>query len=165
MRERARMISGTVLLRRSPEKEPRFSSPFSWRVMSPRPRILLAEDHPLMHDAIVSVLSRERELSAIVGNGNEVLSAAEQNRPEAIVLDVSMPGRSGLQILPELRKRMPFVAIIVLTAHSEPIYIEEAFGRGADGYVFKSDLMKDLLPTISTALSRREEQRLENHRE
>lgn len=127
--------------------------------MPPKPRILLAEDHPLMCEAIASVLSQENELIAIVGNGNEILSAAEQNGPEAIVLDVSMPGRSGLQVLPELRLRMPFVAIVVLTGHSEPIYIEEAFRRGADGYILKSNLMNDLLPTISTALLRRQELR------
>lgn len=125
----------------------------------PLPRILLAEDHPLMRDEIASVLSLEYELVGIVGNGNEVLSAAEQSGAEAIVLDVSMPGRSGLQILPELRARMPFVAIVVLTAHSEPIYIEEAFLRGADGYVLKGTLMKDLHSTICTALQKRQELR------
>ena len=75
-----------------------------------------------------------------------------------------MPGRSGLQVLPELRARMPFIAIVVLTAHSEPIYMEEAFRRGADGYVLKSELMKDLLSTIRTGLLRRQELRFEDLR-
>ena len=125
--------------------------------MTNRSRILLVEDHPQMSEAIASVLSREHDLIAIVGNGNEILPATERLSPEAIVLDVSMPGRSGLQILPELRIRMPFVAIVVLTAHSEPIYIEEAFCRGADGYVLKCNLIKDLLPTICNAILTRQE--------
>jgi DNA-binding NarL/FixJ family response regulator len=118
-----------------------------------------------MCDAIVSVLSREHELIATVGNGNEVLPEAERLCPEAIVLDISMPGRSGLQILPELRNRMPFMAIVILTAHSEPIYIEEAFRRGADGYVLKSKLAKDLLPALCTALLKQQELRSQNRRE
>jgi DNA-binding NarL/FixJ family response regulator len=112
-----------------------------------------------MSDAIASVLSREHELIAIIGNGNEILPAADRHRPEAIVLDVSMPGRSGLQVLPELRIQMPFVAIVILTAHSEPIYIEEAFRRGADGYVLKKNLIKDLIPTLCSALLKRQELR------
>lgn len=109
-----------------------------------------------MSDAIVPVLSLEHELIAIVRNGNDVLPAVEQYRPDGIVLDVSMPGRSGLQILPELRFRMPFAAVVVLTIHTEPIYIEEAFQRGADGYVHKAKLLKELLPAIATALTKRE---------
>lgn len=122
----------------------------------PLRRILLAEDHPLMGDLIASVLLREYELVATVRNGNEILSVAEQSSPEAIVLDVSMPGRSGLQVLPELRARMPFIAIVVLTTHSDPIYLEEALRRGADGYVLKRLLLIDLLSTISKALQRRQ---------
>jgi DNA-binding NarL/FixJ family response regulator len=110
-----------------------------------------------MGDAIASVLCREFEVIAIVQNGNDVLPAAEEHSPEAIVLDVSMPGRSGLQILPELRIRSPFTAIIILTAHCESIYMEEAFRRGADEYVLKHNLLKDLLPSISTALFRRQD--------
>lgn len=117
-----------------------------------RNRILLAEDHPLMREAIVSILSREHDVVATVGDGNEVLSVADRLAQEAIVLDVSMPGRSGLQILPQLRIRMPFVAIVVLTARVEPIYEEEAFRRGADGYVLKDKMLNDLLPTICAAL-------------
>jgi DNA-binding NarL/FixJ family response regulator len=122
-----------------------------------RYRVLLAEDHPLMCDEIASVLSREHELIAIVRIGTEIIPTAEQLSPEVIVLDISMPGRSGLQILPELRVRMPAVPIIVLTAHSEPIYVEEAFCRGANGFVLKGNLMKDLLPTIRAALERQQE--------
>ena len=128
--------------------------------MTNRSRILLAEDHPQMSEVIASFLSREHDVIEIVGDGNEVLPAAERLSPEVIVLDVSMPGRSGLQILPELRIRMPFVAIVILTGHSEPIYVEEAFRRGADGYVLKSNLMRDLLPTICTAIFTRQELRL-----
>lgn len=105
-----------------------------------------------MRDAIVSVLSQEHDVVATVGDGNEVLPVADRLAPEAIVLDVSMPGRSGLQILPQLRIRMPSVAIVVLTAHLEPIYQEEAFRRGADGYVLKDKLLNDLLPTVCAAL-------------
>jgi DNA-binding NarL/FixJ family response regulator len=121
--------------------------------------MLFAEDHPLMSDAILSVLSPEYEVVAIVRDGDHVLPAAEEQLPDAIVLDISMPGRSGLQILPELRTRMPFAAIIVLTAHSESIYMEEAFSRGADEYVLKNNLLRELLPAVSTALLRRQELR------
>jgi two-component system response regulator DesR len=130
--------------------------------MTDRRRILLAEDHLLMCEAIASLLSREYDVVAIVGNGNDVLPAAEEHSPEAIVLDVSMPGRSGLQILPELRTRMPFAAIIILTAHRESIYIEESFQRGADEFVLKDNLLKDLLPSLSNALLRRQQSRSHN---
>ena len=115
-----------------------------------------------MGEAISSVLSRKYEVIAIVGNGNDLLPAGQEHRPDAIVLDVSMPGRSGLQILPELRTRMPFAAIIILTAHNESIYMEEAFLRGADECVLKDHLLKDLLPSVSTALRKYTELRYQD---
>ena len=118
-------------------------------------RILLAEDHSLMQERIVALLSEAHDVVSIVNRGDQILDAALRCTPDAAVLDVSLPGRSGLQVLPELRDRNPSLAIVMLTTHDSPIYREEAFDRGADAYVQKRDAVEELLPALHAAMSAR----------
>ena len=119
-------------------------------------RVMLAEDHPLMREAIQRLLAAEYDLVGTVERGDELLAAAHRELPEAVVLDVSMPGLSGLQVLPSLRAQLPGMCLIVLTAHDNAFYRREAFQRGADGFVVKGRAFTDLLPALERALSAKE---------
>jgi DNA-binding NarL/FixJ family response regulator len=83
-----------------------------------------------------------------VANGNEVVSRAVALQPDIIPLDVSMPGISGLQLLPRLRAAMPNAVVVVVTVTSDQLYIDEAASRGANGYVLKRNALKDLIPAM-----------------
>jgi DNA-binding NarL/FixJ family response regulator len=73
---------------------------------------------------------------------------ATELQPHVITLDVSKPGISGLQLLPELRSAMPKAVIIIVTITSDQLYMDEARKRGADGYVLKRNALADLIPAI-----------------
>ena len=101
-----------------------------------------------MREAVSRILQAECDLLGHVDHGSAVLAAAKKHRPDAIVLDISLPGMSGMALLPMLRSLLPGTVIVMLTNHASAEYIEEAFRRGADGYVLKNDAHRDLLPAL-----------------
>jgi len=116
-----------------------------------RCRVFLVEDSALMRSAIIAIVANECELVGWADNAHDVLDAAGKVRPDVILLDISLPGISGLAVLPQLRSSLPHTAVVVLTNHSSAEYFEEAFRRGASGYVLKSCAQTSLLPTIRRA--------------
>ena len=113
-----------------------------------RSRVLLVEDSAPMRDAVSRILSAECDLLGYVENGNDVLAVAREHGPDVVVLDISLPGMSGLAALPLLRAALPSATIVMLTNHGGEDYVEEAFRRGADGYVLKNEAHQALLPAI-----------------
>jgi two-component system, chemotaxis family, chemotaxis protein CheY len=118
-------------------------------------RLLLADDNVLWRDVIVHLAETEYEIVGFVEHGDQILEAAESLRPDVITLDVRMPGPSGLNILPHLRKLLPDAIVVVVSAETTPIYMQEAFARGADGYVDKRRISIDLLQTMATTRERK----------
>ena len=113
-----------------------------------RSRVLLVEDSAPMRDAVGRILSVEFDLLGYVDDGHNVLAAAREHQPDIVVLDISLPGMSGLAALPLLRAALPGATIVMLTNHGGEDYVEEAFRRGADGYVLKNEAHQALLPAI-----------------
>lgn len=120
---------------------------------SRRSRLLLVEDHPLVQDAVGKILSANCDLVGIIARGNAVLAAVQNLQPDAVILDISLPDMSGMQVLRELRAAFPSVAIVMLTINVEPIYRQEAFARGANAFVSKFQANKELWPDIERALA------------
>ncbi len=114
-------------------------------------RILLVEDHPQMQDAIVALLNQYCTVVGTAERGDSVLAIAAELRPDVVVLDISLPGQSGLQLLPELRNRYPSVGIVMCTSRDQPVFRDEAARRGADGYVLKDRAARELWPAIQEA--------------
>lgn len=123
--------------------------------MNHRPKALIADDGPLWQQVISQILEREYDVVAVVGDGRYVLETARLTQLDLITLDVSMPGISGLMLLPALRKTFPEATIIVVTTKNSDVYVDESYARGADGYVAKAKVMTDLLPAIGSASTRR----------
>src|SRR5436190_6822556 len=105
--------------------------------MMKRPRILLADDHPGVAEALKSLLSSEYELVATVGDGLAMVSAATRLEPDVIVADISMPGLDGLNALAELRKINPHVKVVFTTMYGEASFVSLALEAGAFGFVLK----------------------------
>ena len=115
-----------------------------------RPRLLVVDDNATWRETISGILEADHELVGTVDRGDEIMESAERLCPDVITLDVSLPGMSGLNVLPRLRKACPRAIIVIVSATATPIYREEASLRGADGYVEKRRVFSDLLSTIAS---------------
>jgi RNA polymerase sigma factor (sigma-70 family) len=107
-------------------------------VSEARIRVIIA-DHAVVRQGIRHVLEDIDGLEVIAeaGNGNEVLRLMETATPDLLVLDISMPKKTGLEVAKELRAAGSEVAILVLSMHDDPEYVLEAVRAGADGYILK----------------------------
>ncbi len=104
-----------------------------------RIRVIIADDHTVVRQGIRHVLEDIEGLEVIAeaGNGNEVLDLMQATSPDLLVLDISMPKKTGLEVAKELRAKGSEVAILVLSMHDDPEYVLEAVRAGADGYILK----------------------------
>lgn len=118
-------------------------------------RILIVEDHPQVLEAIVRIVAGTYEVAGKISRGDEVVEAALLLQPEVILLDITLPGRSGIQLLPELRMLLPNLCIIMLTNHIHPAYRSTALELGADAYVDKAKAVQSLLPVIADTFAQR----------
>ncbi len=118
-------------------------------------RILLADDHAILRSGLRLMLAAYEELEIVgeTSTGTETLAQTEALQPDLILLDLSMPGISGLDILPVLRKSAPGVKILVLTMHDDKHYLQQALRSGASGYVLKKAADTELITAIQAVLS------------
>jgi two-component system invasion response regulator UvrY len=109
-------------------------------------RILIADDHPIVRRGLRQTLAQEFRdaVFAEVQNAQEALQAVQQERWDAIVLDVSMPGGSGLDVLKELKRRRLKTPVLVLSIHPESQYAVRALKSGASGYLTKQSATEEL---------------------
>ena len=112
----------------------------------PAIRVLVADDHTVVREGIRYVLEREPgfEVVAEAGRGSDVIELAEQHRPDVAVLDISMPGESGIQVAARLRQRVPETRILILSMHENAEYVLESVRAGAHGYILKDTAATEL---------------------
>jgi DNA-binding NarL/FixJ family response regulator len=113
-----------------------------------KPRLLLADDHTLVLEGLKSLLASHVDLVGAVADGRELISAAEQLKPDVIVLDISMPGLNGIEAARRLRKSLPGAKLVLLTMHGDPAYVNEALRLGVAGYVLKRSAFAELVTAI-----------------
>lgn len=118
-------------------------------------RLLLADDHALMLEGLLRLLSGEFEVVGTVTNGRAVLEEAKRLNPDVIVLDVSMPELNGIETARRLGTVLPSAKIVFVTQQLDPAYVHAAFAAGAMGYVAKQSAAKDLVEAIRLALNDR----------
>jgi two-component system response regulator NreC len=119
--------------------------------------IILADDHPLVRRGMQAVFESERDL-AIVGvaaDGLEAVRMAERLNPDVLVLDLMMPGLSGLEVLRILRERSPQTRVVILSMYSSSAFIAQALQHGATGYVLKGCPEEDLVRAVKAAAAGR----------
>lgn len=116
--------------------------------MENRLRLVIAEDDAVMRECLCLVLQADYEIVAAVDNGPEVLQKIEEVLPDILLLDISLPGMSGLKVARQLRRAGNNTRIIFLTGYMEPAYIEEAERLGVEGYVLKRRARNELAAAI-----------------
>jgi len=112
--------------------------------------ILIADDHPIVREGFKQVLSETTDMvvAGEASNGQEVLNLVRKNKYNVILLDISMPGRSGLEILKELRSEHPKLPILIVSIYPEEQYAVRAFRAGASGYLTKASAPHELIEAI-----------------
>jgi DNA-binding NarL/FixJ family response regulator len=117
-----------------------------------RPRVLLADDHQMLVDALKSVLEPRCEVVGSVTDGRSLLEAAERLQPDVIVLDIAMPQLNGLDAGRKLQQKMPGIKLIFMTMNVDPYLIGEAFRAGASAFLLKQAAGFELIDAIEKVL-------------
>lgn len=117
--------------------------------------MLLAEDQGMMRGALALLLNLEPDLDVVlqVAAGDAVLAAALEARPEVALLDIEMPGRSGLDVAADLRRELPSCKVLILTTFGRPGYLRRAMEAGASGFLVKDGPVEDLAGAIRRVLA------------
>lgn len=115
-----------------------------------RTRVLLADDHNLVRAGVRRILESQPGFEVVgeVADGAAALAALATTRPDVLVLDLSMPGMDGFELLQRARAAAPDVKRLVLSMHQDPEYVARAVREGADGYLLKDSAVQDLVNAI-----------------
>ncbi len=110
-------------------------------------RVFLADDHPLLRIGLRFSLDRQENIEVIgeAGDGFSAVAKIQIDPPDVSLIDVDMPGLSGIRTIRVLRKSIPQMKILVLSTHNDETYIKDAMKAGADGYVLKSVEVQELV--------------------
>jgi PAS domain S-box-containing protein len=135
----------TVMLRDITERDHT-----AWSGDQSMTRVMIADDHAVVRDGLRQILERAGrfEVVAEAADGTQVLSLVRESAPQVLLLDLSMPGRNGLELIRLLRDQHPALRILVLTMHAEEQYIVRAFQAGAAGYLTKESAATELVSAI-----------------
>jgi DNA-binding NarL/FixJ family response regulator len=115
-------------------------------------RIILVDDHVFLLDLMTDVLSKDFTIIGRFSDANSFLESAAELIPNVVVLDVGMPGMSGISACSRVKKLLPRVKIVFLTMNLDRNSVAEAFRNGADGYVLKTSAATELVHAIRTVL-------------
>jgi DNA-binding NarL/FixJ family response regulator len=118
--------------------------------MTARIRVLVVDDHGVVREGIRHVLEGEPgfEVVAEAGNAADAMELAESVRPDVAVLDISMPGESGLKLAARIRERFPQIRVLMLSMHDHPEYVLESVRAGAHGYLLKETAAAELCRAV-----------------
>jgi two-component system, NarL family, invasion response regulator UvrY len=113
-------------------------------------RILITDDHPVVRRGIRQILEDENWISIIdeAGSGKELFERMKERKYDVILLDISLPGRSGLDLISQIKKTQKSAAVLILSIHSEEVYAIKALKFGASGYLTKSSAPEELISAI-----------------
>jgi DNA-binding NarL/FixJ family response regulator len=113
-------------------------------------RVLLVDDHPIVRQGLALLIDREPDLSVCgeAEGAHGVFHAIETLRPDIVVLDISLSGPDGLDVLKEIRMKTASLPVLILSMHDESIYAERAMRAGANGYIMKQEATEKVLVAI-----------------
>jgi DNA-binding NarL/FixJ family response regulator len=112
--------------------------------------VFIVDDHPLVREGLTNLINRQSDL-IVCGEAKDSAGAIDgiaKERPDVAIIDISLTNESGLELIKDLVKQLPQVALIVLSMHDEALYAERALRAGARGYVMKHEMSKNVLASI-----------------
>lgn len=119
--------------------------------------IVLVDDHPLLRKGLARTIETEADLNVIaqVDTAEAALEEIENVNPDLAIVDISLPGMSGMELIKHLQSRAPDVEILVVSRHDETLYAERCIRAGARGYVMKQEASDDIVTAIRKVLNGR----------
>ena len=123
-------------------------------VQTKKCRVLLVDDHPIVRQGLALLIDREGDLSVCgeADGARSAFHAIETLRPDLVVLDISLSGPDGLDVLKEIRMKTASLPVLILSMHDESIYAERAMRAGANGYIMKQEATEKVLVAIRRIL-------------
>jgi len=118
-------------------------------------KVLIADDHTVVRQGLKQILSADNQLSVVAeaANGHEVLRALEQAKVDVLILDVTMPGRNGLEVLKEVKRMYSALPVLVLSMHPEDQFAIRMLRAGASGYITKESAPEELVEALRKVCS------------
>src|SRR5271155_1331034 len=121
---------------------------------SKKKTVFVVDDHPIVRQGLALLINQEADL-AVCGQAEEMhsaLSAIQNNRPDILIVDISLNGPDGLELLKNIRLKSPRLPVLILSMHDESIYAERALRAGANGYIMKQEATEKVLIAIRRIL-------------
>jgi DNA-binding NarL/FixJ family response regulator len=117
--------------------------------------LLIVDDHEIVRAGIKRLFENTPNLNIVadLGSGEEAYQFLQKNTVDLIIMDVSMPGKGGIETTNQIKKRYPKIKILMLSMHDNAMIIEKAMKAGADGYILKNDLSDDLLNAVGKVMN------------
>ena len=117
--------------------------------------LLIVDDHEIVRAGIKRLVENTPNLNIVadLGSGEEAYQFLHKNNVDLIIMDVSMPGKGGIETTNQIKKRYPKIKILMLSMHDNAMIIEKAMKAGADGYILKNDLSDDLLNAVEKVMN------------
>lgn len=117
-------------------------------------RILLVDDHPVVRDGLAQLINRSGDLTVCreAADAAEALHALEETLPDLAIVDISLKGVDGLELIKQVRARWPTLPILVLSMHNEELFAERVLRAGARGYIMKQEATRSVLTAIRKVL-------------
>lgn len=113
-------------------------------------KVFLADDHEIIRQGLRLLIDRQPDLEVLgeAGDGKTAIQLALEQKPDVVIMDISMPTLSGAKATEQLKKALPHTKILVLTRHNDSSYVQELLRLGADGYLLKQSNSDELLRAI-----------------
>ncbi|MBX7148346.1 response regulator transcription factor [bacterium] len=122
--------------------------------VSTRKKVMVVDDHPIIRHGIIQLINQENDLT-VCGQGGDIRSALEAIRhhyPDVVLVDISLKGGSGLDLIKEMREQFPGLPSLVVSMHDESVYAERALRAGAKGYIMKQEATDSMINAIRMVL-------------
>ena len=123
--------------------------------MSKKHRIFIVDDHPIMRQGLGQLINNEPDME-LVGEASDALSGLTgvmQSKPKLVVIDISLPGKNGLELIKDLKASAEGVLMLVHSMHDESLYVDRVLRAGANGYIMKHEGGKKVLEAIRKVIS------------